>query len=1109
MAAPGARMRLTVVVEALAEENAHGEHRDMALAAFKERKFAMPVQLDDSFETVWRDIEHRYKTNYLSPQQAAAFSIKKLQDAYDCDLDMSDTVGAIFEGEPDRKMHLIKVVPHFIYRETSVVPGSMLRPTGAQKRAGDDAGDVANKRRRIESLQRSGTHDTRDPSPNRPLPSTESLQPARPDNTDIRSARSRSGVSLLELSRNETGQAPFSSNGVKQEPAEPEQPPPPNAVEAASSHGLPDAPPIDDELPEPERETPEEQNTAAPERTASAQLNTQESAIHKSPVSSAELAPAASTKRHRDVYRVPSSPEFMHSKAAPEKPAKTYGRSPRSGAELLNMARRLGRNTKETGTAQPAPSASTTNTIRAFQRTQPDKVEPPPRQPNGSSGKKSQAAMDIGDNEEQDKDLTASFLEDAASTTPSNAQTPARKTAVSKPAKPGSLKKPSRASLVATPASARRAVTSKAAATPASTTTKTTTTTKSSATNKEATLLGAGSPKGEKRLGEETLSRMERLEKLLNTSQHRPKCQGDVNSPARSDSVKSHDRNHKSSPEVRIPVPRKLASAKANAATIQARPPVQSPPARNTSIKSPVPLPPSKIQKSAHARALKPENAVEVPQSGNPNNFREPAAKVLKSPALTTPVNKTSPSASTGIPKRSEIPLPPNVRHLRRSSSLQASPLSTDNIATNGSGPSGLSTTSTPQLSRVLSKKAADDSAEPPSAARPVIDPVIISSANASSVECSDTDDEQRRQSPIRDTKDIALETKTTADSQSFFQLDAAKQANKKNDAMADKARDPSKEVMERTQLRTAAAAPSQIGTQPPSGQSSSQVARADKGWSLESLSHTNHASNMPQADNEHHATMVAVSAAPTSEDEGFAEQDVYSTAIEDNASRSRSNSANASLRSSPAISRRPARFLSHSPTPAASESEGDSDEASQALSRATSPQANDRDESDSESSSINSSDDDDVETPNPHANSIVGTNTNAAPASSPPAPGIRSSTPKNPQASRSTPTGNSPLVHRTPIPLPTQQSSQAPRSSQSVSVQAADRRRYTGFRSLREQLADTKAAQATTQKKTFDPRTMSLGRLMKGKPFAGLGAGDDESSDDDSSSSSSSDDSD
>ena len=55
----------------------------------------------------------------------------------------------------------------------------------------------------------------------------------------------------------------------------------------------------------------------------------------------------------------------------------------------------------------------------------------------------------------------------------------------------------------------------------------------------------------------------------------------------------------------------------------------------------------------------------------------------------------------------------------------------------------------------------------------------------------------------------------------------------------------------------------------------------------------------------------------------------------------------------------------------------------------------------------------------------------------------------------------------------------------------------------MREQLADTKTAQATAQKKVFDPRTMSLGKLTKGKPITSLE--DDESSDDESSSSSSS----
>lgn len=71
MTAPGARMRVTVEVLPLAEENSHGPYRDVALEAFKGRKFALPVQLEDTFEQVWSQIEERYKRNYLTPIQAS------------------------------------------------------------------------------------------------------------------------------------------------------------------------------------------------------------------------------------------------------------------------------------------------------------------------------------------------------------------------------------------------------------------------------------------------------------------------------------------------------------------------------------------------------------------------------------------------------------------------------------------------------------------------------------------------------------------------------------------------------------------------------------------------------------------------------------------------------------------------------------------------------------------------------------------------------------------------------------------------------------------------------------------------------------------------------
>ena len=288
----------------------------------------------------------------------------------------------------------------------------------------------------------------------------------------------------------------------------------------------------------------------------------------------------------------------------------------------------------------------------------------------------------------------------------------------------------------------------------------------------------------------------------------------------------------------------------------------------------------------------------------------------------------------------------------------------------------------------------------------------------------------------------------------------------------------------------------------PPSGQEEPGAARwSTQSWGFSRLhqtENTNHESPQHQT-----PAPAAVVVTPVTEDEGFSEQDTYITALEDNRKvGSRSASAAASPRSSPAVSRRPARFLSHSPTPDASESEDETVEATAA--KVPSPHVNNRDESDSDSSS-DSSEDDHVELPDLPAGRVAAADIQADLPSSPPLATVPTLSLRVSPSDQSTPSQPHRPVEQTPVVPPTLQPSQAPRSSQSVSVQAVDRRRYTGFRSLREQLADTKAAQATTQKKSFDPRTISLGKLMKNTPLTGLG-GDDESSDDESSSSSSSD---
>ncbi|KAJ4309612.1 hypothetical protein N0V94_008844 [Neodidymelliopsis sp. IMI 364377] len=1168
MAAPGTRMRLTVVVESLAEENAHGLYRDEALEAFKERKFAMPLQLDDTFETVWNEIEQRYKTNYLNARQAAAFSIKKLQDAYDCDLDMTDTVGSIFEGEPDRKMHMIKVIPHFVYRETSVVPGSKLRPSGAQKRHGDDVDQGTNKRRRVESQRLPSAQEERDPSPNRPILSTEA-QPVAPDRgedveAEGRSVRSKSGMSLVELGHMVTGQVAFSSIGIKQESPEPEQSPELGSIDAAPSHkpfdrrilSASEGPvpnggratsrsetsrvpsednveqPVSDELQEPDEAPGNDTNKAkrtvqaAPELVKPPEMDAQEVAILKSPVSSSDVEPrpAPTTRQRRDVYQVPSSPEFMQMKDTPDKPAKiakTYGRSPRSAqtiqkeVDMLNMARQLPRKPTNKAPVPMEASAPISKKARAFQRLEHDDIQSTPQEAVAASSRRN--GQSTSDEDEEEADLTASFLDEAAEDEPHSIQTSARHT-LGKSIKPGSLKRPSRKSLIATPARVKRGTQCKAASTPATraSATKPVTKSKTATPSIAATPSNNATPKSEKVLSAKTQSRMEYLQKLLDASQCNPRPRTGTASPARSGSAKSRDRSDTSSPEIRVPVTTQAAPVTSSVETPNTQLPFQPPAPQFTLMKSPVPLP-LNTRRLTSTKSRKAEGIAKAPNESQPDHFKKPVARLRKSPAMPSPARKISDLAIATTPRRSQVPLPPNLCNLERGSTSKSSPLAnghTGIIAENfvkdqqalssvDPGTIAFSSTEPKAIPEPIGSAGKLDS---DIATNPINDAIVISSAESSSTDYSNSDDEQQQAVALLGKDSLAGAANISTNQALANQTDETAAPSDDISPLAQSATEGKDENQEEIEVMDDASnvqiAP-QSQHRPPSGQESSQATPwSTETWDFDSLT-------QPKNDAEER-TQVQQStpraASPTVallEDEGFAGQELYSTAIEDNTTRSRSASAAVSTRSSPAVSRRPARFLSHSPTPDASDSEDDFDAVSTMLSQAASPQANnDKGESESESSS-DSSEDEDVKMPDLPAESTTDSHTKGAPPSSPPINATTNSTPAVLETSRFTPSQLERPLQKTPVPLPTQQSSQAPRSSQSVSVQAADRRRYTGFRSLREQLADTKAAHVTTQTKTFDPRTMNLGKLAQTKPLMDFGGNDNESSDEESSSSS------
>jgi hypothetical protein len=1139
MPAPSVRMRLTVEVLPLAEEDAHGPHRATALAALKLRKFALPVQPEDTFELVWSRIEQRYKRNYLDATQAAAFTIKKLQDAYDCDLDLGDTVSSIFEGETDRRMHVIKVVPSFINRDFSVPPTSHLRPGQATKRHADFNADHANKRRRIEVHQLGNIQEEREPSPNRPIESTETDHDEQ-DSTGRSGAsdhlsRSRSGDSLVFVHNAQTGDAEFSTAVIKAEPTDADPP-----IAQSVTH----APAPQDQTPSHRSKSPlassEEaagqqttentsettnppiQNTNRSEETAqdeqqvaaSPEVDSQEAAVHKSPVSSVEqvaATPPPAATRRKDVYEVPSSPEFMQNKPTPAKGGKTYGRSPRTPkvvqneVDLLNSARVLsGKSQKENQNTKPTPTSSSKK-AHSFQLPKPDEIESTPQE--AAAAKSKRRTRSESDNDDDDDDLTTSFLDNTRGDMPNGSQTPVKKT--TKPAKPGSLRKASIKSLLATPGTPASPATARRSSrleTAKSSSLNTRARKQLDAKNEVATPPRSSNTK-RNAMAQDTPSRMQYLQDLLKKSQSTPVSRRSESSPSAT----------KKSEEASTPLPAGEQQTKEtskpsepNVETPRPSHPAQSPALKATPIRSPVPLPANVAHLVRNAT---------VSSEGEPSSSKDDA--VFKKPALKahstlngspvakratrsassdqrstslrselslpdavtqvaqaeagTPTPKLSPSNNSKPRTRSEVPLPANVRHLRSDGTPQKQP--NGNIVSPTPNPT-VRAEPTIEPSNDVSAPAettpvAERTTEPqPLDQTPVEEPtedaIVISSRESSSTRYSDSLEEQPE--PVADSVDGAAETSAPQ----AEQHDASAHNGVANTADTDA--DEGYGEDEGIDDPPTGAQPAMVDQQDQTTESQPTPWNTQS-WGFGNISQQNDAIGNNEEP-------------PNPEVEP----------VDETERRSRSASVASSTRSSPAVARQPARFLSHSPTPDASESEDTSDEASVGRSKAASLEpTNENEESDSSSSS-ESSDDEDVDMPDLPAESTTDSNTNAAPPSSPPLDAPKS-TPLVPESSQP-----NALPHKTPVPLPSSQA--PPHSSQSVSAQAAERRRYTGFRSLREQLAETRAPKTTTQTKTFDPRTMSLNKLAKGKPLVAFG-GDDDSSDEESSSSSSSSDSD
>jgi hypothetical protein len=275
----------------------------------------------------------------------SAFTIRNLRDAYDCDLDMNDTIGGIFESEADPTKRLIKVVPALIYRDVTLPASSTLRPASAQqKRLGHVSTADANKRRRIGGGS---------PKLDQPLPSIELGQ--RGDELHNRVARcSRSSSSLMPFRSNQTGGAEYVAIKEERESSiELGEPAPHDVTQVDFENAVvEDADPLDDSL------------------------GVGSDTVHLAPPVHTQDDPSS---RKKDIWEISSSPDGLH---PPTKHLTTYGRSPRNRFTLphksshitgkLSTLARPSQHPKTSGVESAPNSVKQKRTLLRSKQSKPD-----------------------------------------------------------------------------------------------------------------------------------------------------------------------------------------------------------------------------------------------------------------------------------------------------------------------------------------------------------------------------------------------------------------------------------------------------------------------------------------------------------------------------------------------------------------------------------------------------------------------------------------------------------------------------------------------------------------------------------------------------------------
>lgn len=1005
-------------------------------------------------------------------------------------------------------MRTIKVVPAFVNRAFSVPFTSNLRPVSAQKRLREVNEEQANKRQRVEQLNQ--IQDETNYPRDLPMPTTESEERPRDSMANVQMndlrgssqrARSHTGASWVLVQDNQTGRAEFAPS-IKQESPELGL-----ATHTSPMHDKDEIPATDDGITEqgPMHEDPMH---ISPPTNESPLVDMDEETAQPSPqlTTAPEPATEVALNKRKDIYDVPSSPEFV-TKSARRKT--TYGRSPRTPAtfqrevDLLNCSRFLKANSQASAVEKPSQTPLSSK-ARAFQMPRTDDIESTQEEVASAVRRNNQAEK----KNDEAAELTNIFLNDTDDSIHNDMQTPVKSNSTPK-VKAGNLRKPTKTIAPSTPITKETLDANSIKGT-------------ASSTRKNGPTSAVSNRSRGKKLDPEIQARLDRMDQIQQAKKASSKATYSESlageSPATVPSI----------PSIIAPKDGAEDTAAFKKPSLKAQKPTSGLPITNDATKQPLSEASNRRSTPRQSKVPLPDNVRHLSGPQSQENRHASSLNISSQPALANEqpsssgihtgsqsnVGKQSPEAQTPDPASSQRKKPGRTK--------SQPPQPNENPTTPLSQATQPKKRGRPPKKPVLSE---EHRKEPPNSVssqpakgshrttKPKAEPLLQQDSThdhrpATSTVSANTGSKGVPKPSMANGKPISISSRESSSEADSASEPSTQIVNGTHSFIEDEATqskivcmkvNPAKDADHSTAIRSSPVPSLSVDKQSTAkNMKSGNSTGHEPSWSFERL---DQASADKPSDVKQVATLKETSnTSPES----------------DSDAKSRSASVAISTRSSPAVTRGPARFLSHSPTPEAPLSEDGFEEnsvppPSAAAVLQTSNKSESVSESDSSSDpSASGDEDEDTELPNAAPAEDLprppAKNNSHVTPSSPPLIAATNSTLRVRSTSRPI---SSQTTQQTPVHPPNNVSPMPPSSQLKSSPTVSQRRtRYSRFRSLREQLAESQAAPASQIEKR-DPRMQDLRKLSskpRAKPAHGAGPADDDSDEESSHSSSDSD---